>query len=124
MANEITIHCSMRFAKGGVEVNSNNGSFYSDVAGNDASVLTQAMTTSYVALDKGNLTIPGWTKFRNLSATEAEIIRIKGATGDTNPVLMLGAGEECLIKFDTSATAPVAKSDSGAPLLMYEMIEA
>jgi len=127
MANEMTVSCALRFSKGGVVIDSNNGSFNSDVTGEDGAVLTQVTSSVTPApLNKGSITTPGWIKARNLSSTSAEIIRL--ATSDPGVAgvyfCKIHPGTEVLFKWDENLTAPYVKADSGSPLLMYELIEA
>lgn len=123
MADEISLHCSLSCVKGGVNINSNNGSFRATMAGSDAHKLSQTVTMTPAALEKGNVTTPGWMKAKNMSTTTGEIIRFKTSELGVNFAKLL-PGCECLFMWDQLLTAPYVVSDLGSPLLVYEFCEA
>lgn len=123
MANELTLSSTLAFAKDSRRASVNHGSFNDTVAGTDYIQATQVVTTTQAALEKGNITTPGWFIGRNLSSTAGEIIHIRPATGGTNMV-EIGPGLEVQFKFSSTATAPFVISATGSPELEFTLIEA
>lgn len=122
MASEITYGSSLSMSKGigtaKVDDNSDTALTKADMAGTKRHKTTQNIGTSEEAIKVGDITSPGWAKFRNLDATN--FIELYAATGETAFIKML-PGE--IATFRMSATAPFAKADTATcdmEITLYE----
>lgn len=123
MADEITAAVFMRFVKGVKDRKRANGTFNDDVSGTDYIENTQTLSTSEEALDKGEITTPGWFWGRNNSSASGEIISIRQATSAAN-MLSIPPGCEVCFKFSSNTTAPFVVAATGTPELEYLLVEA
>jgi hypothetical protein len=123
MANEISASIGLTFVKGGVTASVNNGSFNDDVTGTRKLSTVQVLSTSEEAMQKGEITTPGWFHGKNLSTTAAEIIHVRQATGAAN-CISIPAGGEVMFKFASNTTAPFFIAASGTPSIAFTLIEA
>lgn len=125
MANELTMHCSLRANKGSLDIRSqSNGVFFGTMTGGDAVYMTLSMpavAANEVAIDKGSLSTIGRLWARNNGATDT--IELLVGTGGACFAL-IPPGEEILTYLGSAITAPYASSTgTEAPQLEYLLCE-
>lgn len=122
MANELNISVQALFEKGGQRKEFRIPLLEVDVAGDQASYISQAIGTSEEALDLAEIVTGGFFFAINRSTESAEIITLKIATGET-AAFTLNIGEFVCGRLHASAV-PTAISASGTPILDMLVIEA
>lgn len=127
MADEISIKLQMSFKKGLMQkVSINPAAFTIDVAGTDYIYATQSIATSATAIDKGDITTPGYMLVHNMDATNFVEIGYDD-TGFKPTIKLLGAaaiGNQEWALFRCTQATPQAKADTSACVIEYLMIEA
>ena len=122
MASEITITCSMAFAKGNVaSISRASTGLARDVTGSAYHANVQSVGTSEEAILLGDAGVGGYFWGKNLDSTN--FIKIRAATGIAD-LVRLKAGDVCLFRIDSGATAPYAIADTATCLLEYLLIAA
>jgi hypothetical protein len=120
MADELMIQTRILFEKGDVKVSQGPTTLVLDVAGTDAIRATQEIGFAAAeAINKGEITTPGYMWVRNLDPTNFVEIGYDD-TGFKN-VVKLKAGEEAL--FRLAQTTPQAQADTAAVRIEYIIIE-
>lgn len=119
MANELTITVSATYKKGNVaEFSRTLTAKKVTVSANLGVYHIQNIGTSEEALDLGALTSPfGWAWFHNLDDTN--YVEIRSATGASNDIIRLNAGEACLLRLGSDISAPYAIANTAAVDLEY-----
>jgi hypothetical protein len=118
MANELTVSCSLKFAKSGREISKSYSGIQVTVSGDAWVAGIQNIGTSEEAIDLGDVGTPGFFIGKNLDATN--FLSLRPGTGDDNMVKMK-AGEPALFRME--ATAPFAIANTAACDLEYLLIE-
>lgn len=105
MANEILVTVLLSFTKNALTDALSLSLAHLDMSGHNFVHRTQTLDTTDDALDIANLSSPGIGLFINRSATNN--VQIKDASAG-NVIPLLKPGEPCMLRFDSSVTAPVA----------------
>lgn len=111
MANELEISCRLKYSKGDVEVDTGNKSFKVDVSGDNVISHVQQVGTSEEAITLGDVAAGGWCMAENLDATN--YVEIRQGTGIAD-LIKLKAGEACIFRLPSDASAPYAIADTAA----------
>ena len=118
MANEVTISVSLAFSKGGVTDSLSFQDLQFDVSGTKMIHHVQSVTTGVMAIDKGNITTPGW--IIGINRDDTNYVDIIGVTAETATV-KIEAGEPFM--FRLSGTAPEFQANTSACTVEYLLIE-
>lgn len=118
MANELTIQCSVSFAKNGIVVPFGIPAKLRDVTGDRYIQTLQVIGTAEEALQKGELGNLGYCLAINRDATN--FVTIRAATGLAGGI-KLKPGDACL--FRCSGNSPFAIADTAPVNLEFILIE-
>ena len=121
MASEITLTAALAFSKGGVSVDLSKVAAAFDVAGQRYIKNTQQIGTSEEAIGIGELASLGYAIFVNRDPTN--YLEIRSATGSSNDIIKLKAGEAALFRFGSDISAPYAVANTAACYLEYLIVE-
>lgn len=119
MANELTIQCSVSFAKNGVTVPFGIAAKLRDVAGDRYIQTLQVIGTAEEALQKGELGTLGYCIAINRDANN--FVTIRAATGLATGI-KLNPGDACM--FRCGGNAPFAIADTAPVNLEFMLVEA
>jgi len=118
MADEITIHASLEFAKGGVDGKARTAGLTIDMSGTEYIYNVQIVGTSAEAIQLGDVTTSGYMFVKNLDATN--FVEIRDGSGGAD-VVKLKAGEVALFRLTT--TTPYAIADTASCRIEYLLLE-
>lgn len=122
MADEITISGSLRLVRSGVDIDLAEIGRQFDQSGTKYVRLKQNIGIAEEALDKGDITTPGYCIAVNLDTTN--FVSIRPATGAANTIRLDANRGFAIFKFGSGATAPYAIADTAACDIDYLLIEA
>ena len=113
MANELSLSgLTIAFTKSNVpSVSFTAPTITPTVSGTQIMDNVQAVGTSEEAILLGDVAAGGWVYAQNMDTTN--FVSLRAATGAAN-FIQLNAGEYCLFRLSTGASAPFAIADTGA----------
>jgi hypothetical protein len=116
MSAELQIQASLKFSKGGANIETNFPSSYFDVSGTVGDKEVQAIGTADEVLNLGDIATIGYVMLRNLDATNYISI---GSDGTLYPI-KLKPGEVALVRWNAAAIH--AKANVAVCNLEYTLI--
>ncbi len=119
MANELTLSASIKFAKGNRSANMSKSGLQLDVTGTNYVSKTQVVGTTAEALDKGEMTTPGYVLIKNNDTTN--FVEVRDGSGGAD-VVKIRAGGFAL--FQLATATPFVIADTAACEIEYVLIEA
>lgn len=123
MANELTINCTIAYAKNNTTVSDSVTNLQITVVGNGLNSLTaQTVGTSAAVIPLGSVTSAGgWLYVQNTDATN--YLQLKTATGGT-VFGQIKAGEVALIRLDPTVTAPAWIANTAPVVVKFAIFDA
>ena len=122
IADEITASAALKIARSTHEVELKKLGISFDQSGTGYTEITQTIGTSEEALDKGDVTTPGWCLAINLDATN--FISLRPATGAANTIRLDANYGMALFKWGSGATSPYAIADTASCRILMLLAEA
>lgn len=122
MADEVIVSVSLRLLREGVDIDLSQIGRMFDQAGRKYVRLEQNVGITEEAINKGDITTPGWLIAVNKDLTN--FVSLRAATGAANFGRLDANYGPCMLKLGSGATAPFWIADTATCNVDYLLLEA